>query len=42
MIYEASKKTFSVFKNVGDKILKEAGFELEQNSPQLLPNGQPI
>jgi len=42
MIYEASKKTFSVFKNVGDKILKEAGFELESNSPQLLPNGQPI
>lgn len=42
MIYEASKKTFNVFKNVGDKILKEAGFELESNSPQLLPNGQPI
>jgi len=42
MIFEASKKTFGVFKNVGDKILKEAGFDLESNTPQLLPNGQPI
>jgi len=42
MIYEASKKTFSVFKNVGDKILKEAGFDVEANPTQLLPNGQPI
>jgi len=41
MIFDASKKTFDLFKGIGDKILKEAGLE-QATEPSLLPNGQPI
>jgi len=39
MIFSAGKKTYDLFKNVGDKILKEAGLE-PQKTPSLLPEGQ--
>ncbi len=37
-IFDAGKKTFDLFKNVGDKILKEAGLEPGEK-PSLLPEG---
>jgi len=37
MIFDAGKKTFDLFKNIGDKILTEVG--VETNEPNLIPEG---